>query len=147
MINYSDLNNLANLGLNNQDISQSLGISTRKFYILQKKDAQFAQAVKEGKQQFKNTIRQSIINKANKDRDTTMLIYLSKKLTLFGNDFDRTTLKTPVDGLKAINEIYQANIPIEDKKAYISIVDSFIKTYEANELEQRLSALESKTNI
>ena len=92
-MNYSELQNLANLGLNNQEISQSLGISTRKFYNLQKEDAQFAQSVKDGKQQFTNSIRQSIIDKANQDKDTTMLIYLSKKLALFGNNFDKTKLR------------------------------------------------------
>ena len=145
-MNYSELQNLANLGLNKQEISQSLGISTRKFYNLQKEDAQFAQSVKDGKQQFTNSIRQSIIDKANQDKDTTMLIYLSKKLALFGNNFDKTKLKTPEDGLRAINEIYQANIPIEDKKAYITIIEGFIKTYEANELEQRIIALENQQN-
>ncbi len=34
MTDYNELENLANQGLNNQEISQALGVSTHKFYNL-----------------------------------------------------------------------------------------------------------------
>jgi len=142
MTDYNELENLANQGLNNQEISQALGVSTRKFYNLKNDNALFAQAVENGKLSFRNTIRQSILNKANKDKDSSLLIHLSKKLNLFVNDFNKTTLTDPTSALEALNSIYTANISVDDKKAYTTIIQQFISVYESSVLEQRIVALE-----
>ncbi len=143
-----EIEQLAYNGLSNKELAQSLNISDKTYYNYLKKFTHFADSIKRGRNRFKQEIRQALLNKAIKERDTTSLIFLSKRLSLFKNDDEvyNVSLKNTTDILKAIETLFNANIPIEQKNSLKAILDSFIKGYEILELEKRLKKLEDAYN-
>jgi hypothetical protein len=112
-----------------------------------KKFTAFTVAIKKGRETFKSSIRSALLDKATKDKDTTALIFLTKRLSLFKNDeVSNVKLKDSTDTLKAFELLYNSNIPLEEKNSLKAILDSFTKNYEVTELEKRLNELEQNYN-
>ena len=145
--NLEELEQLSKNGLSNIEIALSLNISEKTFYNYMKKFTAFTVAIKKGRESFKNSIRSALLEKATKDKDTTSLIFLSKRLSLFKNDeVGNTRLKDSKDTLKAFELLYNSNLPLEEKNSLKAILDSFTKNYEVTELEKRLDELEESYN-
>ncbi len=145
--NLEELEHLAQNGLSNIEIALSLNISEKSFYNYMKKFTVFTVAIKKGRETFKNSIRSALLDKATKDKDTTALIFLTKRLSLFKNDeVSNVKLKDSTDTLRAFELLYNSNLPLEKKNSLKAILDSFTKNYEVTELEKRLNELEQNYN-
>lgn len=142
-----ELEHLSQNGLSNIEIALSLNISEKSFYNYMKKFTAFTVAIKKGRETFKSSIRSALLDKATKDKDTTALIFLTKRLSLFKNDeVSNVKLKDSTDTLKAFELLYNSNLPLEEKNSLKAILDSFTKNYEITELEKRLNELEQNYN-
>ncbi len=134
---------LARAGFNNKLIQESLGISKASLYRV--KDLK--DTIKEARQELRQEVSKSLLSNATDLNNPTVQIFLAKKLRLFDDTFDSMPLKKSDDVLKAISKLFIAvgdGAISEDKANQLkSILDSFTKAYELNELEKRIAALES----
>lgn len=142
-LNYKEIEALAKNGLSNREIAEALNICEKSFYNYLKKDTHFTVAIKKGKSYFKQKIRKALLSKATTDKDTTALIFLTKRLGLLKDDgVELISLKSSKDVLKAFETLFNSNVPIEQKSILKSILDSYVKSFETLELQERLEKLE-----
>jgi len=142
-LNYKEIEALAKNGLSNREIAEALNICEKSFYNYLKKDTHFTVAIKRGKSYFKQKIRKALLSKATTDKDTTALIFLTKRLGLLKDDgVELISLKSSKDILKAFETLFNSNVPIEQKSILKSILDSYVKSFEILELQERLEKLE-----
>ena len=142
-LNYKEIEALAKNGLSNREIAEALNICEKSFYNYLKKDTYFTVAIKRGKSYFKQKIRKALLSKATTDKDTTALIFLTKRLGLLKDDgVELISLKSSKDVLKAFETLFNSNVPIEQKSILKSILDSYVKSFETLELQERLEKLE-----
>lgn len=142
-LNYKEIEALAKNGLSNREIAEALNICEKSFYNYLKKDTYFTVAIKRGKSYFKQKIRKALLSKATTDKDTTALIFLTKRLGLLKDDgVELISLKSSKDVLKAFETLFNSNVPIEQKSILKSILDSYVKSFEILELQERLEKLE-----
>jgi len=130
-------------GFNDKQIYESLNISKALFY----RNIDIIDTIKEARTELRENISKSLINNAVDLNNATTQIFLAKRLKLFDDTFDSISIKKSDDVLKVIADIFKAvsdNKISEDKsKQLLSILDTYIKAYEMNELEKRITALES----
>lgn len=134
---------LARAGFNNKQLQEALSISKASIYRV--KDLK--DTIKEARQELRQEVSRSLLTNATDLNNPTVQIFLAKKLRLFDDTFDSMPLKKSDDVLKAISKLFIAvgdGAISEDKANQLkSILDSFTKAYELNELEKRIVALES----
>jgi len=134
---------LSELGLNEKQISESLGISYSTF---QRNKEYFEESLKKGKSLLRERITTKLLEKVDEGSETS-LIFISKRLGLFNTNMGTT--KTP----KAINEaiielanVYEAtvlgDITEQQGDKFTSMLLNIIKSLEAVELEERIKKLE-----
>lgn len=135
---------LAFAGFNTKQIYEALNIKQKTFY----NHKEYLQAIKEGQKALRLKLSESLIANAVDLNNPTVQIFLAKKLRLFDDTFDSITLKKGADILIATNLIFQAvaNGSISQDKAnqLQSLLETFTKAYELQNLEQRIELLETK---
>jgi uncharacterized protein YbjQ (UPF0145 family) len=133
---------LARAGFNDKQIYETIGISRALYY----RSVDIIDTIKEARRELKQEVSKSLLANAVDMNNHTVQIFLAKKLRLFDDTFNSITLKKSDDVLKATSNLFKAVADgsiSEDKANQLkSILDSFTKAYELNELEQRLTALE-----
>ena len=138
---------LSELGLNEKQISESLGISYSTF---QRNKEYFEESLKKGKSLLRERITTKLLEKVDEGSETS-LIFISKRLRLFNTCMGTT--KAP----KAINEaivelanVYEAtalgDITELQGDKFTSMLLNIIKSLETVELEDRINKLEEVQN-
>ncbi|MBT5934981.1 hypothetical protein [Sulfurimonas sp.] len=138
---------LSELGLNEKQISESLGISYSTF---QRNKEYFEESLKKGKSLLRERITTKLLEKVDEGSETS-LIFISKRLGLFNTSMGTT--KAP----KAINEaivelanVYEAtalgDITELQGDKFTSMLLNIIKSLETVELEDRINKLEEVQN-
>ena len=136
---------LAAKGISNIDISHALHIGEKTFYEIMKRDkGELSQSIKKGKAILKDKVASALLAKATEEKDTTALIFLSKRLNLFVNDIPKIALKDAKTAQEALVAVINADIPIEQKKAITDQIEKFSKQYELIQLEERIAILEKE---
>lgn len=138
--------NLSRAGFNDKQIQESLNISKSLMYA----NLEFMDTIKKARQELRQEVSKSLLANAVDLNNPTVQIFLAKKLRLFDDTFDSKGLKNSEDVLKVTSELFAAlaNSSISEDKAnqLKSILDSFTKAYELNNLEDRIVALEEIKN-
>jgi ribosomal protein S20 len=133
---------LAKAGFNDKQIQEALKISKSLMYA----NLEFMDTIKEARKELRHEISKSLMNNAVNLDNPTVQIFLAKKLRLFDDTFDSINLKNSDDVLKVISSIFKAvsDGSISDDKAnqLKSLLDTFTKAYEVNELDKRITLLE-----
>jgi len=133
---------LAKAGFNDKQIQEALNISKSLMYA----NLEFMDTIKEARKELRHEISKSLMNNAVNLDNPTVQIFLAKKLRLFDDTFDSINLKNSDDALKVISSIFKAvsDGSISDDKAnqLKSLLDTFTKAYEVNELDKRITLLE-----
>jgi len=133
---------LARAGFNDKQIQESLKISKSLMYS----KMELMDTIKEARQELRMNISQSLLTNAKDLNNPTVQIFLAKKLRLYDDTFDSITLKNSDDVIKVVSKLFTAvsNGSISDDKAnqLKSIIDTYTKAYELNELENRITKLE-----
>ncbi len=135
---------LARTGFNDKQIQEALQISKSLMYS----HKELMDTIKKARVELREEISNSLLKNAIDLSNPTVQIFLAKRLRLFDDTFNTITLKKSDDILRAINKLFGAvsNNSISDDKAnqLKSILETFTKAYEVNELETRLSKLEQR---
>jgi len=135
---------LSRAGFNNKQIYEVLNISKALFY----RSKDLIDTIKEARKELRQNISQSLINNAVDLNNPTVQIFLAKRLKLFDDTFDSISIKKSDDVLKVVADIFKAvstNTISKDKsKQLLAILDTYIKAYEMNELEKRITELEAQ---
>jgi hypothetical protein len=135
---------LSRAGFNNKQIYEVLNISKALFY----RSIDLIDPIKDARKELRQNISQSLINNAVDLNNPTVQIFLAKRLKLFDDTFDSISIKKSDDVLKVVADIFKAvstNTISEDKsKQLLAILDTYIKAYEMNELEKRITELEAQ---
>jgi len=133
---------LAKAGFNDKQIQEALKISKSLMYA----NLEFMDTIKEARSELRQSISKSLLSNAVDLNNPTVQIFLAKKLRLFDDTFNSISLKNSDDVLKVISSIFKAvsEGSISDDKAnqLKSLLDTFTKAYEVNELEKRITQLE-----
>ena len=145
MINQTEY--LASLGLNDKQIGEALGMSYASFR--RHKKEHFEQALKKGRLKLRESISNSLIERATEERDTTALIFIAKRMQLLQpSGYEAKEFTSIQEATKELGSVYGAlargdiNETMADKLT--SMIEKFIKTVEISELEERIQQLEEK---
>lgn len=134
---------LAKAGFNDKQIQEAFGISKSLMYA----NLELMDTIKGARRELRQNISQSLLSNAVDLNNPTVQIFLAKKLRLFDDTFDSINLKSSDDVLKVISRIFKAvsDGTISDDKAnqLKSLLDTFTKAYEVNELDKRITQLEN----
>lgn len=139
-IDYGRVEELASLGYNIKNTYEAIGICSSKAFA----DVQFMEAHKRGYEQLRKTLSEKILGKAADQEDTTMQIFLSKRLGLFEKAQPQLRLQSTGDALKAFEEVFNSDLSIEAKTALKGVLESFTRAYEVTEQEKRIQELEAQ---
>ena len=142
----NDVYEYAKSGFNAKMIYEAIGLSHTAFY----RNVSLVASLKRGQMELRQEISKSILSNAVDTQNPTVQIYLSKKLRLFDDTFNSMTLKKSDDVLLATSNLFKAvsdgSVSEDKSNQLLSILNTFTKAYEVNELEQRLTALENGSN-
>lgn len=138
---------LAKAGFADKQIYETLGIAKATFYA----KIDLIDNIKRARTELRESISKSLLNNALDLNNPTIQIFLAKKLRLFDDTFDTIKIKNSDDLLTATNDLFTAvaTSSISDDKAnqLKSIIESYSKLYEINNLEKRLTVLEARNEI
>ena len=138
---------LAKAGFSDKQIMQAVGISYTAFY----KYEDLTETVKTARQELRTEVADALLERAV-GGDTSALIFLSKRLGLHQSiaNYKKGRLKTAKDAIKELERLYEVSVsgdaPLELVNAIQKILNDFIKAVEVSDLEERIEALEEKTN-
>lgn len=134
---------LAKAGFTDKQIWETLNISKSLFYA----NLELMDTIKKSRNELRQELSKSLLANAVDLKNPTIQIFLAKRLKLFDDTFDSITLNNSKDVLKVTGELFTAlaNSTISEDKAnqLKSILESYMKAYELNNLEERITALES----
>ncbi len=133
----------AKCGFSDKQIFEALDISHTAFYG----NADLVATVKTNKEELRKEVADALLNNAV-GGDTSSLIFLSKRLGLHQSisNYKKGKLKTAKDAVIELEKLYHASIsgdaPLELINAVGKILNDFVKTYEAADIEERLTKIE-----
>ncbi len=136
---------LASKGFNNKQIYETIKISKSSLYA----SMDLMDSIKKGNSELRTKLSDAILKNAVELDNPTTQIFLAKRLNLFENTMDKAiTIKKSDDILKAVSSIFIAvsdgSLNDDRSKLLLSVIDSYSKAYELNNLEERLEILENK---
>lgn len=134
----ADAQKFAEAGLNNKQIFEAMGISESGFY----NNKQLMESVKKGRIELRQKVSEALLGKAVDLGDSTTLIFLAKRLSLFSTEKIEFDIKTPQKALETLQKIGSSDLETDHKNALKAIVESAIKVIETTELEERIKRLE-----
>lgn len=130
-------------GFKNKHIADAMGVSESFMYA----NKEFLEAIKKGRTRLRKELTDSMLEKATDTQDTTMQIFLAKRLGLFEKDTPKVDLKSSDDSMKAFEKIFNADIPLEAKNALKGILESYNRGHEVMELEKRVIEIEKAVGV
>jgi ASC-1-like (ASCH) protein len=140
-----EVERLSALGLNEAQISESIGMGYRTF---QTKKHHFSEALKKGKAELRARVSEALLSKID-EGDTTALIFTAKRLNLFTPSIEAKTPATIHEALKELTSVYSAVARGELSEAtgdkLAGYLERFMRAIELSEFEDRLLKLEGKT--
>lgn len=139
-----EVERLAGLGLNELQISESIGMGYSTF---QRNKERFGEAIKKGKATLRATVSGALISKMS-GGDVTALIFIAKRLNLFQPSITSQPPKNIGQAMKELGKIYSslANGEIGDSQAdkLTAILDKVIKGIELHDIDERLRIIEER---
>ena len=145
-VNLEELEALATKGYNITMCCEAIGISQSKAY----KDVQILQAIKKGHASAKEKVLNDLFTRSESDTSSASSIFLAKSLGVFSVKYSTTRPKSITEASERIVKIYEdvaTGVIPEDKGKYlIGFLESYIKSKEIGELEQRITKLEEKSD-
>lgn len=137
----------AKSGFSDKQIYEAVSLSHTSFYG----NSELVATVKANREELRRTVADALLNSAL-GGETASLIFLSKRLGLHQSitGYKKGRLKTPKDATIELEKLYHASIngdaPMELINSVGKIINDFVKTYEVSNLEDRISALEDRTD-
>jgi len=142
----SQAEQLASKGYSTQMIASNLGIG---YSTAKSNNKALKVAIKKGRDKARCTIVDKLLKRA--DESDTALIYLSKSLKVFEDEYTTAQPKNIVEATNRIADIYKKvaeNILDKDKAdKLVKFLESYIKAKEVGELEERIEKLEHKNGF
>jgi len=142
IINQAEL--LAGKAYNQIMIADALGIAYRT--CSNNKD--ISEAIKRGRSQARQKVIDDLMSRSEADQSSTATIFLAKQLKVFTVPYTTAKPKTIEEASQRIVQIYADTasglIDEERAKYLISFLESFIKSKEVGDLENRIKLLEEK---
>lgn len=139
-----EVERLAGLGLNELQISESIGMGYSTF---QRNKEHFGEAIKKGKAALRAMVSEALISKMG-GGDITALIFIAKRLNLFQSSIMSQPPKTINQAMKELGKVYSslASGEIGDSQAdrLSAILDKLIKGIELHDLDERLRIIEER---
>lgn len=139
-----EVERLSAIGLNESQISESIGIGYSTF---QRYKEHFGEALKKGKAALRERVSNVLLSKMD-GGDTTALIFMAKRLSLFQPSIEVKAPKTIKQAMEELTAVYSAHArgEITENQAdkMVSILDKFIKGIELFEIEERLKIIEER---
>lgn len=139
-----EVERLATLGLNEAQISESLGMSYTAF---QSKKSHFSESLKRGKAELRARVSEALLSKID-EGDTTALIFTAKRLNLFTPSIDAKTPSTIPEALRELASVYSAVARGEVSEAVgdklSGYLERYMKAIELTELEERIQQIEGQ---
>ena len=145
-VNLEELESLASKGYNITMCCDAIGISQSKAY----KDVQILQAIKRGHASAKEKVLSDLFARSESDTSSASSIFLAKSLGVFNTKYSTTRPKSITEASERIVKIYEdvaRGILSDEKGKYlIGFLESYIKSLEISDLEQRIGVLEGEKN-
>ncbi len=130
---------LSSQGFSNIMISKSLNIAIATL----SKNRKLVQSIQEGKQDLATRVTKSILDSLDESQDR---LFIAKRLNLFNPQIN---IKKPSNAKEALNNLSTAikqyadgEINESQLRTIEAVTNSYVKAYEATELEERIQALE-----
>ncbi|WP_415408246.1 hypothetical protein ACLHDG_06750 [Sulfurovum sp. CS9] len=143
-VDLEELEALAAKGYNITMCCDAIGISQSKAY----KDIHIIQAIKRGHATAKEKVLSDLFARSEADTSSASTIFLAKSLGVFNPKYSTTKPKSIIEATERITKIYEdvaaGDLSEEKGKYLIGFLESYIKSKEVGELEERISALEEK---
>ncbi len=135
---------LASKAYNQVMIADALGIAYRT--CSNNKD--ISEAIKRGQSQARQKVVDDLMSRSEADQSSTATIFLAKQLKVFTVPYQTATPKTIEEASDRIRQIYAdtaSGVINEERAKYlIGFLESYIKSKEVGDLENRIAALENK---
>ncbi len=145
-VNLVELEALASKGYNITMCCDTIGISQSKAY----KDVQILQAIKRGHASAKEKVLSDLFTRSESDTSSASSIFLAKSLGVFNIKYSTVRPKSITEASERIVKIYEdvaAGVLSDEKGKYlIGFLESYIKSKEIGEMEQRITKLEEKSD-
>ena len=145
-IDLEELETLSSKGYNITMCCDAIGISQSKAY----KDVQILQAIKKGHASAKEKVLNDLFTRSESDTSSASSIFLAKSLGVFNVKYSTARPKSIVEASERIVQIYEdvaTGILSDEKGKYlIGFLESYIKSLEISNLEQRIGVLEGEKN-
>ena len=145
-VDLEELETLASKGYNITMCCDAIGISQSKAY----KDVQILQAIKRGHASAKEKVLNDLFTRSESDASSASSIFLAKSLGVFNVKYSTTRPKSIIEASERIVKIYEdvaIGVLSDEKGKYlIGFLESYIKSKEIGELEQRITKLEEKSD-
>jgi len=143
----SEVETLAELGFNEKQISEAIGMAYSSF---QKYKKYFRESLKKGKSKLKVRITSKLLEKIDEGSETS-LIFACKRLNLFQPNMQNSKPpKTITEAVAQLSEVYTATTTGEltefQGEKYSAMLGTIIKSLEVVELEKRIQKLEELKN-
>jgi len=134
----------AKTGFSNKQIMSAVDLSSSAFYANQ----ELTDTVKKNRMELRKEIAKSLTESALDRNDTTVQIFLSKRLGLFQSSYKKGSLKTVGDAVSELSKLYKSSddMPLELINATAKILNDFVKMIEVSELEIRIEKLERENH-
>ena len=138
---------LALKGFTHKQICQSVGIGYTSLYS--KTYAELLKAIKEGEHELRLQVTDAILD--TMEEDTTLKIFLSKRLSLFHTSYRLPPIKSTEQALRELSKLNTAlsegEIPIELHSALSKNITEWVQTTKVTDLEKRIIAIEEMPNV
>jgi hypothetical protein len=143
-VDLKELETLASKGYNITMCCEAIGISQSKAY----KDVQILQAIKTGHTSAKEKVLNDLFARSESDASSASSIFLAKSLGVFNVKYSTARPKSITEASERIVKIYEdvaTGVISEEKGKYlIGFLESYIKSKEVSDLEERVSELEKE---
>ena len=135
---------LAGKAYNISRIADALQVS----YSVCTQNEKIKQAIKQGQSKARQTVVDHLMSRSEADQSSTATIFLAKQLKVFTVPYQTSTPKTIQEASDRIKQLYAdtASGVIDEERAnyLIGFLESYIKSKEVGDLENRIKALEAK---
>lgn len=143
----SECERLASLGLNEKQISESLGMAYSSFQLYK---LRFRESLKNGRASLRERITGKVLEGID-NQDNTLLIFTAKRLNLFQPSMNAPKApKTAQEAVIELSRIYKAVAEGSISETYgeklALLIEKVAKGIEVSELEERITALEEAAN-
>jgi len=137
--------NLASKGYSTQMIASSLGIG---YSTAKSNNKALKSAIKRGRDKARKAVVDKMMKR--KEESDTILIYLSKSLKIFEDEYPTGIPKSISEATERVADIYKqvAENRLDKDKGdrLIKFLDIYIRVKEISEMEKRLEDLENRCN-